>query len=528
MKPMRVLLIEDDEDDYVVARRMLSDIYADQVELTWAQTYEEGMEKISPCDYDVCLLDYRLGARNGVELLREICADKYPIPIILMTGQGDKEIDIEASKSGAADYLLKNQPDSALLERAIRYSIQHKQSEAARLELLKEREARETAEEANRAKDAFLAMVTHELRSPLNAILGWAQILRARTTDETTMEHALEVIEKSARTQSRLIEDILDTARATGGQLRLDVRSTILPDVISAAIEIVKPAADAKNIRIESSTDNHVNVISGDPERLQQVIWNLLSNAIKFTPPDGKVTIHLERADPNARIIVRDNGKGIDATFLPFVFDRFAQHPDDAKNTGRRSGLGLGLSLARHLVELHGGTIEAASDGPGHGATFTLEFPLRAIAPAPEEPTTRHAVPSMFSVSLTGLQVLVVDDEADARALVAAVLKQAGAQVTQAASADDALAQVTSGNTFDVLVSDIGMPDKDGYMMMRALRQLPAQRGGLIPAVALTAFGRSTDRIRALAAGFQAHIPKPVEPEELVVVIAHLTNRASV
>ncbi len=524
MKPMRVLLIEDDEDDYIVARRMLSDIYPDNVELTWAQTYEEGMEKISPCDFDVCLLDYHLGARNGIELLREVCADKYPIPIILMTGQGDQEIDIEASKSGAADYLLKNQPDSTLLERAIRYSIQHKQSEAARLELLKEREARETAEQANSAKDAFLAMVTHELRAPLNAILGWAQILRSRTTDEHTMEHALEVIEKSARTQSRLIEDILDTARAIGGQLRIDVRATILPDVITAAIEVVKPAAEAKNIHIESSTDTHVNVISGDPERLQQVIWNLLSNAIKFTPPDGKVTIHLERADPNARIIVSDNGKGIEAAFLPFVFDRFAQHPDDAKNTGRHSGLGLGLSLARQLVELHGGTIEAASKGTGRGATFTVEFPLRAIAPCPA-PTTSHVTTSIFSISLTGLHVLVLDDEADARALVATVLKQAGARVTQAVSADDALAQLASGNPFDALVSDIGMPDKDGYMMLRALRQLPAERGGLIPAVALTAFGHSTDRIRALAAGFQAHIPKPVEPEELVIVIARLVGR---
>ncbi len=524
---MRVLLIEDDEDDYIVARRMLNDIYPDNVELTWAQTYEEGMEKISPCDFDVCLLDYRLGARNGIELLREICADKYPIPIILMTGQGDREIDIEASKAGAADYLLKNQPAPLLLERAIRYSIQHKQSEAARLELLKEREARLTAEQANRANDAFLAMVTHELRSPLNAILGWAQILRAKTADETTIEHALEVIEKSARTQSRLIEDILDTARAVGGQLRIDVRPTILPDVITAAIEVVKPAADAKNIRIETAMDAHVNVISGDPERLQQVIWNLLSNAIKFTPPDGKVAIHLERADPNARIIVRDNGKGIDAAFLPFVFDRFAQHPDDAKNTGRRSGLGLGLSLARQLVELHGGTIEAASEGPGYGATFMLEFPLRAIAPASApEPTTRRAIPSMFAVSLNGLHVLVVDDEADARSLVAAVLKQADAQVTEAVNADDALAQLASGNHFDALVSDIGMPDKDGYTMLRAIRQLPAERGGLIPAIALTAFGRSTDRIRALAAGFQAHIPKPVEPEELVIVLASLIGRA--
>ncbi|MFN0120647.1 MAG: response regulator [Blastocatellia bacterium] len=525
MKPMRVLLIEDDEDDYIVTKRLLGEAYADRLQLVWAKTYDEGLERLSPCDFDVCLLDYRLGARNGIELLREICAQKYPTPIILMTGQGDREVDVEASEAGAADYLLKNQPDAALLERAIRYSIQHKQSEVSRLELLQEREAREMAEQANRAKDDFLAMVTHELRSPLNAILGWTQILRSQKPDAAMLDHIMGIIEKSAQLQSRLIEDILDAARATAGQLRLDVRPVILPEVINGAIEVVRPAADAKNITLHLTTDARVNIVSGDPERLQQVIWNLLSNAIKFTPQDGRVEIHMERADPNTRITIRDNGKGIDKAFLPYIFDRFAQHPDDARNPRRRSGLGLGLALARQLVELHGGTIEATSDGPGQGATFTLEFPIRAIANTPVGQTFRARATSASSVSLADLRVLVVDDQADARSLVSAVLRQAGARVTEAECADEALQLFTGENPFDALVCDIGMPEKDGYALMREVRRLPARLGGQTPAVALTAFGRSVDRIRALTTGFQTHIPKPVEPEELIVVIASLTVR---
>lgn len=527
MEQLRILLIEDDEDDYLITRRLLSTIYAERMTLDWAQTYEAGLALLKPCQHDVCLLDYRLGARNGIELLRAICAESFQIPIILMTGQGDREIDIEATRVGAADYLLKGQTDAALLERAIRYSIQHKQSEAARRQLREEREARALAEEANRARDAFLAMVTHELRSPLNAILGWAQILLRQPADEAMTRHALEAIEQSARTQSHLIEDLLDTARITSGKLRLEVRPVVLDQVIAAALAVVSPAAEAKNIAVQVSVDEHINVISGDPARLQQIIWNLLSNAIKFTPAGGRVSVTLERADPHARITVSDSGKGISPEFLPRLFEQFSQEPDQTQGTRRKSGLGLGLALARHLTELHGGTIEAASAGRGQGATFTLNFPLRAVRPkSAARPQTDETLRARAGL-LSGLRVLVVDDEDDARELVATVLQQSGAQAQSAASATEALELLQTGGRFALLVSDIGMPERNGYDLIEAVRALAPEQGGDIPAIALTAYGRSEDRQNALSAGFQAHIPKPVEPTELVHVAANLTGRSA-
>jgi two-component system CheB/CheR fusion protein len=523
-------LIEDDEDDYLVTRRLLVSIYGDRLVLDWVKTYEVALDVLARRTHDVCLLDYRLGLHNGIELLREVSAENFPIPIILMTGQGDREIDEEAAQAGASDYLLKGQTDVSILERAIRYAIQQKQSEEARIQLVREREARALAEEANRTKDAFLAMITHELRAPLNSILGWIGILRTRPVDEAMRRHAFDIIEQSARTQSHLIEDILDTARITSGKLRLDIRPIVLSELIQDAIEVVRPAAEAKGIEIERRFDQHLNVISGDPDRIQQVVWNLLSNAIKFTPDGGRVGINLERADPHARITVTDTGKGIAPEFLPYIFERFAQQPTQTKGTRRKSGLGLGLSLSKHLVELHGGTIEASSEGEGQGSTFTIYFPIGALRPKTGD-LKQHAAQTEKSeegaLLLAGLRVLVVDDEEDARNLVAAVLQQCGAEVSLAASANEALTALQSGVSYDVLVSDIGMPGSSGYDLIQCVRALAPERGGLIPALALTAFGRTTDRVRALAAGFQTHISKPVEPEELVVVVASLSGRAA-
>lgn len=524
---MRVLLVEDDEDDYLVTRRLLTEVYGERLSLEWIRGYEEALKALTECDYDVCLFDYRLGARNGLELLREVGAECYPAPIILLTGQGDREVDEAAARAGASDYLVKGETDAALLERAIRYSIHHKQGEAARLQLVNERKARIEAEAANRAKDAFLAMITHELRSPLNAVLGWTRILRTRQVDEATAAHALEMIEQSARSQSHLIEDLLDTARITSGKLRLEVRPVVLSEVIEAAMEVVRPAAESRGIELQKEFDEHVNIVSGDPDRLQQVLWNLLSNAIKFTPAGGRVTVRLERADPYAQIAVTDTGQGISPDFLPSVFDLFSQQPGQAKGTRRKSGLGIGLSLARHLVELHGGTIEVESEGEGRGASFTLRFPLRAVRA--KEGTARDSagISAAPAETLAGLQVLLVDDETDARDLVTLLLKQYGARVTPVASASEAIATLESGEHYDVLVSDIGMPDVDGLTLIARVRALAPGQGGAIPAVALTAFGRGVDRIRALSAGFQFHIPKPVEPAELILVIASLTGRAA-
>ncbi|MFY9611380.1 MAG: response regulator [Blastocatellia bacterium] len=404
-------------------------------------------------------------------------------------------------------------------------------AEAEREELLaREKAAREEAQAASRAKDAFLAIVSHELRAPLNAILGWAAILRSPNTDEATRAHAAETIERSAWIQSKLIEDLLDSARVARGQLRLEVQPVDLTGVIEAAVDVMHPAAEAKQIEVHRTFAVEREVITGDPDRLLQIVSNLLSNAIKFTPVGGRVDIRLERADPHVRISVTDTGKGISSEYLPHVFERF--HQADVATTRRHSGLGLGLSLVRNLVELHGGTVHAESPGEGRGATFSINLPLRAVRPQAPDADSKvlSGMADLHTASiLKGVRALVVDDEADARELVATLLQQYGANVTSAASAEEALAVLTSDEIDkrpDVLVSDISMPDVDGYALIGRIRELSPEKGGRIPAVALTAYGRAIDRIRALSAGFNMHIPKPVEPAELATVVASLTGRA--
>ncbi|MEK6324187.1 MAG: response regulator [Acidobacteriota bacterium] len=407
---------------------------------------------------------------------------------------------------------------------------ERKRAEAERERLLsQEQAAREQAEAASRAKDEFLAMVSHELRAPLNAMLGWAQILRSTKVDESTMTHAVEIIERSARTQSRLIEDLLDTARIVSGKLRLDIKPVDLTSVVENAVEVLRPAAEGKGIAVRLNLNAARKVITGDADRLQQIVSNLLSNAIKFTPRDGRVELNLERADPHMRITVSDTGKGITPEYLPFIFDRF--HQAEGTSTRRHTGLGLGLSLVRHLVELHGGAVYAQSPGEGKGSTFTVNLPLRAVLPQVTEgaPPVFSASGMLSAPSLGGVWALVVDDEADARELVATLLQQYGARVTAVASAEEALAVLAAGEPGkqpDVIVSDVSMPDVDGYELIRRVRELSVELGGRIPAVALTAYGRSVDRIRALSAGFQMHMPKPVEPAELATVVASLTGRA--
>jgi signal transduction histidine kinase len=430
-----------------------------------------------------------------------------------------QHVAISAGRRQILDMLLSTYEQCVQINYKLRSREQELEAANTRLGELYEAEqgARAAAEEANHSKDAFLAMVTHELRSPLNAMLGWTRVLRTKKLDEASQQHALETIEASARTQAHLIEDLLDTARIASGKMRIDLKPVDLVEVVNAALAVVRPAAEARGIELISGSDTHANLITGDPDRLQQVFWNLLSNAIKFTPANGRVEIRLERADPFARITVSDTGRGIPAEFLPHVFERFSQQPGSG-GSQRRGGLGLGLSLAKHLVELHGGTIEADSPGDGQGATFTVKLPLRALRPKAK---------SAKSSVLAGVRALVVDDDDDARELVRLALSHHGALVTPAASAAEALAVLETGQTFDVLISDIGMPEVNGYDLVRQVRALQGAESARLPAVALTAFGRSTDRIRALAAGFQMHVPKPVEPEELIVVVATLTGRTA-
>lgn len=398
--------------------------------------------------------------------------------------------------------------------------------------LMREQMIRAEAEGANRAKDEFLSILSHELRTPLNAILGWSAMLRQRTLSEDKVLRALETIERNAKSQAQLIEDILDISRIITGKLRLQVRPVNLVPVIESAIESVRLAAEAKSIRLQSRIDSQAGLLLGDANRLQQVLWNLLSNALKFTPKDGRVEIRLERVNSHAEITVSDTGLGISSDFLPFVFDRFRQH--DSSTTRSYGGLGLGLAIVRQLVELHGGTVTVVSPGIGQGTTFTVTLPAMIIPQVPSDPEPLNSIVEAkprveASPSLEGLQILVVDDEADALELLNTILQNNGADVIAVASVKQALTiiETATDRSPHVLVSDIGMPDEDGYSLIRKLRQLEAQRGGKLPAIALTAYAGSDDRRQALLAGFQMHLTKPVDAAELVAVVASLTGRTS-
>lgn len=398
--------------------------------------------------------------------------------------------------------------------------------------LMREQMIRAQAEGANRAKDEFLSILSHELRTPLNAILGWSAMLRQRTLSEDKVLRALETIERNAKSQAQLIEDILDISRIITGKLRLQVRPVHLVPVIESAIESVRLAAEAKSIRLQSRLDSEAGRLLGDANRLQQVVWNLLSNALKFTPKDGRVEIRLERVNSHAEITVTDTGPGITSDFLPFVFDRFRQH--DSSTTRSYGGLGLGLAIVRQLVELHGGTVTVVSPGIGQGTTFTVTLPAMIIPLPPSDPEPLNSIVEAkprveASPTLEGLQILVVDDEADALELLNTILQNNGADVIAVASVNQALTiiETATDRSPDVLVSDIGMPDEDGYSLISKLRQLEAQRGGRLPAIALTAYAASDDRRQALLAGFQMHLTKPVDAAELVAVVASLTGRTS-
>ena len=385
--------------------------------------------------------------------------------------------------------------------------------------LAREQESRGDAERANRSKDEFIATVSHELRSPLNAILGWTTALRRAGYEEELHDRGLEIIERSARMQSQLIDDLLDTARAISGKLKLEVRPIDMAEVIEKAEEVVRPAAEAKGISLDTRLDRNVGQVTGDPDRLQQVVWNLLSNAVKFTNKGGRVEVRLERVDPYAQITVSDTGLGIKPEFLPYVFNRYQQA---GTSGGRRAGgLGLGLSLTRQLVEMHGGSVAAESEGEGKGATFTVKLPVRAIYTSETEGA--HTASAQRN-SLAGLWAVVVDDEADARALIATALELRGARVTAFGSAREALDLLTdaTGPRPDILISDLSMPGEDGISLIRKLREWELAHGGALPAVALTAFGRAQDRVRALEAGFQSHVSKPAELAELIIVVRNL------
>jgi PAS domain S-box-containing protein len=405
---------------------------------------------------------------------------------------------------------------------------ERRRAEAEREQLLADTQAaRAEAERANRLKDEFLATLSHELRTPLTAIVGWSEMLGNPRLNPVTAQRAVEVIRRNARMQVQMIDDLLDVSRIVAGKLRMTVQPVDLGTVIIAAVEGLRPAAEAKEIRFQLQLDSPPGQVSGDPDRLQQVAWNLVSNAVKFTPKGGRVLVRLERVESQVEVAVSDTGCGIAPEFLPHVFDRFRQA--DATTTRVYGGLGLGLAIVRQLVELHGGTVRVESAGEGQGSTFTVSLPLAAVRGAAE--VAQGVQPQVFASAefvcppqLGGLRVLIVDDEADTCEVLQAVLEGCGARVrtvTSAASALEAMAE----EAFDVLISDIGMPEEDGYSLIAKVRALDRERGGRIPAAALTAYAGEEDRIRTLRSGFQIHVPKPVSPNELVAVVANLADR---
>ncbi|HKG46341.1 MAG TPA: PAS domain S-box protein, partial [Pyrinomonadaceae bacterium] len=424
--------------------------------------------------------------------------------------------------SGLASQAAIAMDNARLYEAAKKARAEAEQAAAENERLYKQ------AEESSRLKEEFLATISHELRTPLSAILGWARMLRLGQLSPENSAKALETIERNARAQSQLVDDLLDVSRIITGKLRMDVRPTDPNSFIDAAVEAVRPAAEARGVRIQKVIDTGLVAIPGDPVRLQQVVWNLLSNAIKFTPRGGRVQIRSERVNSHLEIVVTDTGQGIPAAFLPHVFDRFRQA--DQKTSRQHGGMGLGLAIVRHLVEMHGGTVSADSEGEGKGATFTVMLPITPLyqldaSGGRVHPAARELMPPDNPTDrLDGLRILAVDDEADTRELLRQGLEFCGAKVEVVGSAAEAMDALVS-SVPDILISDIGMPGTDGYDMIRQVRALPPDRGGKVAAIALTAYTRIEDRLQALRAGYDMHVPKPVELAELVAVAASVARR---
>jgi len=538
-----VLVVEDNLE----MRRFIAETLAPDYRVAIAGDGREGLEKALSLRPDLILSDLMMPEMGGdamVEKIRRDHRELDEVPVVLLTAKADEALRVRLLREGAQDYLTKPFPVEelrvrignlismkrarAVLQREVASTSRDVATLAAELAARRNEveAALRTAEEAGRLKDEFLATVSHELRTPMTSILGWAKMLRSGTFDEATRERALESIERNAESQVRLVGDLLDTSHIIAGNLSLDIHQVDLLPVIIAARDALSPAADAREIGIRLSLGPDAGPVLGDAVRLQQVVWNLLSNAIRFTPGGGQVEVSLERVHSHVEIRVSDTGIGIAPEFLPHVFERFRQADGSTKRA--RGGLGLGLSIARDLVALHGGTIEAASPGTGRGATFTVKLPLMSVLMEPvrdsrRDPAARRGAGFDCPPALDGLRVLVVDDEPDAVEIITAVLTACRAEVSAAASAAEAL-EVLRAWRPDVLVSDIGMPEVDGYELIRRVRAIESE-AGRIPAAALTAYVRDGDRRSALEAGFQVHLPKPVEPAELVRVVAGLAGQ---
>ncbi len=567
--PIRLLLIEDNPGDARLVREHLADCSGLQpFDVEVATTLAEGIRLLAKQPADIVLLDLTLPDSFGLETVEHWQAVAPTLPIIVLTGSDDEALAVAAMREGAQDYLIKGRLDGTLLVQAIRYAIERKRVQEdlrlakisleqrveertaelreinARLEveiaertlaeqrsgelLKREQAARQLVESTNRSKDEFLAILSHELRTPLNAILGWAEILRADEPTRTELHEGIEVIERNARAQARLVEDVLEVSRIICGKVRLKITDLDVSAVIDEAIASTRPAATAKGVIIQRVLSPEPINVRGDAGRLQQVIWNLLTNAVKFTPKAGRITVTSRFVDDHrVEIEVADTGAGIKPEFLPFVFDRFRQ--SDTTTTRSHGGLGLGLSISRHLVEMHQGQIAVGSAGDGLGTTFTVTLPVAktalarseeaVIAEAPRDSRQNQPEESL----LAGLRVLVVDDEPDSRRVLVRLLKRAHIEVREAGSAAEAAALLEEWAA-QVLISDIAMPGEDGYSLVRRLRASPTTRLRTLPAAALTAFVRPEDKAQAFSAGFQMHLEKPFVPAVVLSAVASLAT----
>ena len=537
------ILVVDDHDENLVAVEAVLD--EPTYRFVRARSGREALREVLTTDFALILLDVEMPDLDGYEtatFIRERPRSRQT-PIVFLTANYTAETQVFRGYAvGAVDYLLKPIASDVLRSKvavfvdlyrrqeqlrreheALEHRIEERTQELA-ASLEREQDARRDAEQANRLKDEFLATLSHELRTPLNAIAGWAHVLGESTGDRLTITRAASVIQQNAKAQAKLIDDILDVSRIIGGKLNLETSEVDLASTISAAIDSLMPAANAKSIRLERDLGTGL-VLIGDRDRLQQVVWNVVSNALKFTPKHGLIHVELYGDQGDAVIRVRDTGVGIPKDFLPHVFDRFRQA--DSSLSRRHSGLGLGMAIVRHLVELHGGTAAVESEGEGKGATFTLRLPAQQ-----EHPARSAAAPVVDTVAersespiedLSGIRVLVVEDDGDSRQVLALMLERQGAVVDQAASVAEAIGNLSS-NEPDVLVSDIGMPDEDGYSLIRRLRARPQEGEMRLPAIALTAYARPSDAQAALDAGYDRYMRKPVVPADLVREIKRMAT----
>jgi signal transduction histidine kinase len=514
-----IVNIDDTAELRYVKTRILRQAGYDVVEGT---TGGEALRLVRELLPQLVVCDVKLPDMSGVDVCRRIKNDPVTgsIPVVQISATFVAEKDAEEALKGGADIYLTEPLEPRELETVVSVLLRLRRSEADALD--KERTARAQAEEATRLKDEFLANLSHELRTPMNIIIGWAHLLRAGPLNDEQKLRAAEAIERAARSQAQLIEDLLDVSRIVTGKFRLRMQDLDVAAVLRMAVESLRPVAQAKGVVLRVSQPESIATVRGDQDRLQQVFWNLLSNAVKFTPANGCVDVELEQTDGHVRIRVTDTGIGIAREFLPYVFDRFRQA--DSTSTRAHTGMGLGLAIVRHVVELHGGSVSADSQGENTGSTFTVTLPTRSNISEHQEDAKESSEADLASSVGLGTRVLLIEDDPDAREVIATGLERAGFEIRPAGSAREALSMLDHWHP-DVIVSDIGMPGMDGYEFIRALRTRTPDRSGHVAALALTAFARLEDVALARASGYDGHLSKPVNPRELAGAIIELRRR---